>query len=79
MNEPIIEALKELLRVTLLAVVPILIVSLESGNLDLKLIGVVAAIAALRALDKWLYLWGKEVERTDFDKGKLLQGGLTRF
>lgn len=55
MNQSIIEAVKELLRVIVLSIIPILIVSLESGKLDLKLIGVTVAVAVLRALDKWLH------------------------
>ena len=73
MKEAIIEAFKEFLRVVLLAVVPVLIVGLENGNLNLRFVGLTAGIAFLRALDKVLHEWGKE------ENNKLAEGGLTRF
>lgn len=79
MKQAIIEALKELLRVVLIAILPILISSLESGKIDYKIILVTAAIALLRAIDKMLHEWGKDVKKKDFELSKLLQGGLTRF
>ena len=53
--ESIKEAVKELLRVVVLAVIPVLVVSLESGNVDYKAIAVVGAVAGLRFIDKLLY------------------------
>lgn len=64
MSVPFIEAVKEFLRVGILAAVAMLIESLVailSGNavtLDVKLIVVSSAIAVLRAIDKWLYKSG---------------------
>lgn len=69
MKESIIEALKEGARVVLLAIVPLLIVSLESGVFDWKLIGTVAGLALLRMIDKFLH------ERSP----EGVSGGLTRF
>lgn len=79
MKQAIIEALKELLRVVLIAVLPILISSLESGKIDYKIILVTAAIALLRAVDKWMHEWGKNEANKNFDLAQKLKGGLTRF
>lgn len=49
------EAVRELLRVVVLAVIPVAIVSLESGAVDFKAIIVVGAVAGLRFIDKLLY------------------------
>lgn len=73
-----IECIKELLRVILLAVIPITIEGLYSGNIDLKLIGIAASIAGLRAVDKLLHEWGKEIETKTKTKSKMVRG-LTRF
>lgn len=72
---PIIEAGKEMLRVVVLAVIPVLIASLESGqlNIDWKVVAVVAALAALRFIDKALHKLGKETDN------ETLITGLTRF
>lgn len=42
-------------RVILIAVVPVLIASLESGQVDWRVISIACAIAILRALDKFLH------------------------
>lgn len=68
-KEIIIEALKELGRVVVLAILPLIIASLEAGVVDWRLIGVTGAVALLRAIDKYLHL--KAPEGTS--------GGLTRF
>ena len=71
--KPLTEAIKELLRVVLLAILPLLIVMTEEGIYDPRLIKVVGLLAALRFLDKWLHEEGKV-------KGdKNLEKGLTRF
>jgi hypothetical protein len=69
MSNEIKEALKELGRVALLAVLPVIISSIESNNFDYKLILVVAGVAVLRALDKYLHLQAPDG----------VSGGLTRF
>lgn len=72
--EALKEALKELLRVVLLAVVPVIIVSLENGGeINPKAVAVVALLAALRFVDKFLHEYGKD------NDSKTLEGGLTRF
>lgn len=73
MKSSIVEALKELGRVVVLSVIPVLITSLENMEIDWKLVGTIAAIAALRALDKWLHETGKE------KANDLMMAGLTRF
>lgn len=68
-KEILIEAGKELLRVVVLAIIPVLIASLEAGLIDWRLIVVTAGIAFLRGVDKYLHLKAPEG----------LAGGLTRF
>lgn len=68
----LIEALKEFARVTLLAVIPVLIVQLEQDSINWKAVGMVAAIAALRAVDRYLHEYGKAHDNR-------LKGGLTGF
>lgn len=72
-KSPAVEALKELLRVGLLAAIPLIIIGLQANMIDWRTIGVVAAIAVLRALDKLLHQMGKQGD------DKTLLGGLTRF
>lgn len=52
---PYIEGLKELARIALIAVVPILISGLEAGKLDWKLVLVSGVIAILKAVDKFVH------------------------
>ena len=68
-KESLIESLKELGRVVVLAIIPIVIDALSSGKFDIKVILVAGAIAGLRFIDKLLLLNEPE--------GKA--GGLTRF
>ena len=71
------EALKkaglEMLRVIVIAIIPILIDSLANNEVDWRLVGITGAIAGLRFADKWLHALGKET-----GNDKLLKG-LTRF
>ena len=71
--ETLLEAGKEALRVVLLAVIPVLITSLEKNEVDVRLLAVVGAIAFLRAIDKWLHEWGKINDDDSVAKG------ITRF
>jgi hypothetical protein len=73
MEKPDVEALKELLRVVVLAIIPVLIASFEMGEIDWRLVIVAGAIAGLRAVDKWLHTIGKE------EGDESLSKGLTRF
>ena len=69
MKKAFIEALKEAGRVVVLAVIPVLIASLESNTFDWRAIAVVAGLAFLRFIDKYLHVKAPEGE----------SGGLTRF
>ena len=68
-KESLIESLKELGRVVVLAIIPIVIDALSSGKFDIKVILVAGAIAGLKFIDKLIHL--------NEPKGKA--GGLTRF
>jgi len=72
-KQPLIDALMELLRVMVLATIPVLITSLENQSIDWRVVGVVALIAGLRFIDKFLHKYGEANEN------KLLEAGLTRF
>lgn len=61
------EALKEGLRVVVLAIIPVVILGLENGNFNLKALGIVAVVAFLRFIDSYLHESGKA------------EKGLTRF
>jgi len=69
MSKNLKEALKELCRVIVLAIIPILIEALNSGKFDIRIILVTGAIAGLKFIDKLLHL--------NAPKGEA--GGLTRF
>jgi len=71
--KPHVKAIKELLRVMLLSIIPVLIYQIEAGQFDPKAVYVVGAIALLRGLDKYLHELG--VDR-DNDQ---LKHGLTGF
>ena len=74
MSKPIKEALKEGARVVLLAIIPVLLLSLENGNgFDWKLVWVTGGVALLRFIDKALHEMGKEEENV------VLSKGLTQF
>lgn len=69
MSKNLKEALKELCRVIVLAIIPILIEALNSGKFDIRIILVTGAIAVLKFIDKLLHL--------NAPKGEA--GGLTHF
>ena len=50
-----VEGLKEVLRTSLMALIPVVILSLQQGNVDWKAIGIAATIALLSGVDKWLH------------------------
>lgn len=66
---PLLEALKEGLRVIVLSLIPVVLIQLEQGSLNLKSIGLVGVISGLRFLDKWLHELGKEKEDNKLMKG----------
>lgn len=69
MSEEFKEALKEFLRVVLLAILPVIIDSVSFNGISWRSIVLVGALAGLRFVDK--YLHGKELDG--------VAGGLTRF
>lgn len=73
MKTALIESLKELLRVVVLSAIPLLIDGLTANAVDWRLIGITAAIAGLRFVDKLLHEVGKETYNETLEKG------LTRF
>lgn len=72
-KDPIVKGITELARVALLAALPLLILSLESGSIDWRSIGIVSAVAVLRALDKMLHKLGEQTGNA------VLTRGLTQF
>jgi len=67
------EAAKEALRVCLVAVIPVLIDSLNAGSINFRAVGIIAMIALLRLVDKYLHESGKVLGDANMTKG------LTRF
>lgn len=74
----IIESIKEFFRVIVIAIIPLIISSIEKGVIDWKSIAVVGAIAGLKFLDKLLHEVGVERE---IETGEIsnLTTGITRF
>lgn len=56
MTSNFVEGLKEVLRLSIIAVLPVLIEALTSGTLEWKVILVAFAIAFLKGIDKWVHL-----------------------
>lgn len=56
-----IEGLKEVLRTSMMALIPVIILSLQQGEIDWKAIGIAAAISLLSGADKWLHKLEKGV------------------
>lgn len=73
MRQSFVKAAKEFFRVVALAVVPVLIMGLQDGFVNPRAVAVIAAIAGLRFIDKFLHELGKDT------KSPALVGGLTRF
>lgn len=69
MKLALIEAVKELLRVIVLAAIPLLIDGLIADAINWRIIGITAAIAGLRFIDKLLHEYGKETENEQLTKG----------
>lgn len=68
-----IEAAKEALRVTVLAIIPIVILGLQNNAVNWNLVYLTGAISLLKFIDKFLHEKGKN------DYNQLMEGGLTRF
>lgn len=67
------EAIKEGLRVAVLAVIPVVVTGLQDNELQWNLVWVTGAIALLRFADKYLHEKGKKENKPIMSKG------LTRF
>ncbi len=72
-KQVLFEAGKELARVVLLAILPVLIISLEKGDVDWRAVGLAGSVALLRAVDKGLHELGKVID------SDMLTKGLTQF
>ena len=55
MPDATIESAREYARIALVAVVPVLIVALQSEQIDGKAVGILAAVAVLKAVDRALH------------------------
>lgn len=65
-----LSALAELLRIVVLSAIPVAVTMLESnGEIDMKVLMVVAAIAGLRFIDKLLHKYGKVAGKESLIKG----------
>ncbi len=62
MTDEIKEGIKELLRTALMAVIPLVIISLQDGQIiDWKAITIAGLIAILSGIDKWLHKEDKTI------------------
>lgn len=71
--KPIIEGVKQGLRVFAVAVIPLLIDQLTRDSINWRALIITGVIAVLMAIDKALHLEGK------LENNEALTGGLTRF
>lgn len=55
LSTPIIEGAKQLLRVALVAVIPLVISGLQTNSIDWRSIVIAGIIAVLMGVDKWLH------------------------
>jgi hypothetical protein len=76
--EALKKALLELGRVVIIAVLPIIITSVEQGKIDWKVIGIAAIIATLKGIDKFIHEIGVAKEEETGEPSKYITG-LTRF
>lgn len=67
--KPYLEAGKELLRIGMIACIPILIDGLSAGEINWKLVATAGLIAAIKSLDKLLHLEGKVTGDNTLTKG----------
>jgi hypothetical protein len=56
MSKEFIEGLKETLRTGIIAVLPVLIDSIQKGFVDWRVILVAFVLAVLKGIDKWVHL-----------------------
>ena len=55
MNSAFVESLKEFIRMSLIAAIPVVIAGLEAGAVEWRIVAVAAVVAFLRAVDKFLH------------------------
>ena len=68
MSSQFVEALKEFLRTGILAAIPVIIDGIMAGALDFRLVVITAAVAVLRAVDKYLHeIGGQQLTLTSLD------------
>jgi len=77
-KEILIKGVLEFLRIIVIAVIPVLVSSLEKGAVDLKAIAIVGVIAGLKAIDKLLHEVGVEKEEETGVPSEFITG-LVRF
>lgn len=82
-NEALVKGLKEFSRVILIAILPVIIDSLERNILDWKVVLVAVAIAALKAVDRGMHEYGVLEEEAKSTKKEPYESeyitGLTGF
>jgi hypothetical protein len=54
----VLSALQELLRVALMAAIPVIIAGVEAGSVDYALVGSLVIVAVLKAVDKFVHANG---------------------
>ena len=68
MSAQFVEALKEFIRTGILAAIPVIIDGILVGAVDLRLVVITAAVALLRAVDKYLHeVGGQQLTLTSLD------------
>jgi len=76
-KEATLEATKELLRVVMLAVLPVTISAIETNKVDFRVIGIVAIVSALKFIDSLLHEANKELPKKEQNSGLLGKKGIT--
>jgi len=72
-KKALLDAIRMFARIYVLAALPLIIRSLEIGEIDLKAINLTGAIAVLKAVDEYIHKYGEAT------KNPSLEAGLTRF
>lgn len=70
---PVVEGVKESLRLAVIAAIPLIIAGINAGYIDWRLVVGAAVIAVLKGFDKYLHKTGVVEESPS------LQKGLVRF
>jgi len=79
MSESFLEGLKQLGRVALFAVLPLLISGLQAGVVDFRAIAIAAAISVLSGIDRLLHEMNKDKPVAERNDGLLGEKGLAGF